>query len=89
MGFEILWLEKYETIQTRKENDLIYNKTIYTKKCDNLAFIILQGFGRHMKGKKHLSRMENLGSAHNQASEQEASRLKAQEHLRSVEKKPR
>ncbi|CAG2222598.1 unnamed protein product [Mytilus edulis] len=33
--------------------------------------------------------MENLGSAHNQASEQEASRLKAQEHLRSVEKKPR
>ncbi|VDI14871.1 Hypothetical predicted protein [Mytilus galloprovincialis] len=48
-----------------------------------------EGFGRHMKGKKHLSRMENLGSAHNQASEQEASRLKAQEHLRSVEKKPR
>ncbi|XP_052092904.1 uncharacterized protein LOC127729222 isoform X2 [Mytilus californianus] len=48
-----------------------------------------EGFTRHMKGKKHLNRMESLGSAHNQASEQQASRLKAQEHLRSVEKKPR
>jgi hypothetical protein len=42
-----------------------------------------------MKSKKHLSRMANLGSAHIQVSEQQVSRMKAEEHLRTVEKKPR
>lgn len=48
-----------------------------------------EGFARHMKGKKHLNRMQSLGSAHIQVSEQQMSRLKAEEHLRSFEKKPR
>lgn len=71
-----------------KEESSSDKKSFYCHAC-MVECQDFEGFTRHMKGKKHLHRMESLGSAHNQASEQQASRLKAQEHLRSVEKKPR
>ena len=64
------------------------DKGVYCYAC-KLECHDFEGFARHMKSKKHLNRMANLGSAHIQVSEQQVSRMKAEEHLRTVEKKPR
>jgi len=42
-----------------------------------------------MNGKKHKMRMDSLVALHQQKSEQLVARMKAEEHLRKIEGKPR
>ncbi|XP_060069726.1 uncharacterized protein LOC132549780 isoform X1 [Ylistrum balloti] len=48
-----------------------------------------EGFAKHMNGKKHKVRMESLLTLHQEKSKQFEARIKAEEHLRKIEGKPR
>ena len=50
---------------------------------------LLKGFVKHMNGKKHKSRMEELLSIQQSKLKQMESRVAAESHLRQIEGKPR
>lgn len=54
-----------------------------------LSMFLLKGFVKHMNGKKHKSRMEELLSIQQSKLKQMESRVAAESHLRQIEGKPR